>query len=88
MTQQEHLFLLSLYAMQSAKYNLLVKILKSHGILADDDLEAFRELVSARQEQDEPREWFVDAWKAYQATAQTLGITTGLENFVPFDVRG
>jgi hypothetical protein len=86
MTQKEHLFVLSIYAMQSAKYNLLIKILKNHGHLADDDLQAFRALVA--EEGKEPQEWFVEAWKAYQATAASLGIVTGLENYVPPARRG
>jgi hypothetical protein len=85
MTQQEHLFMLSLYAMQSTKYNLLVEILKTRGVLEDDDIQAFRAHVVS--ETQEHREWFREAWKAYQVTAASLGLTTGLENFLPPDMK-
>ena len=85
MTPKEHLFMLSMYAMESAKYNLLVEILKTRGILNDDDLQAFRAHVA--EETQEHRKWFREAWKTYQATAANLDITTGLESFLPPETK-
>jgi hypothetical protein len=77
--------MLSMYAMQTAKYNLLVEILKTRGVLDSDDLLAFRAHVA--EETQEHREWFREAWKAYQATAANLDITTGLESFLPPETK-
>jgi hypothetical protein len=81
MTPQEHLFMLTMYARQSVKLNVLLEILKTRGILDADDLAAF--LAHVAEETKEHREWFLEAWKTYQSTAASLHITTGLEDF-PF----
>lgn len=73
MTRQEHLFMLTIFAMQNAKYNRLIEILKTRGVLEGDDLQAFRAIVP--EEVRERLEWFQEA----QTTAAGLGVTTGLE---------
>jgi hypothetical protein len=77
MTRQEHLFRLTIFAMQNAKYNRLIEILKTRGVLEGDDLQAFRAIVP--EEVRERLEWFQEAWETYQTTAAGLGVTTGLE---------
>ena len=81
MTSQEHAFMLSMYAMQSSKFNILVEILKTRGVLDDDDLQAFQAHVA--EETQDPHEWFLKAWESYQLAARNLGVTTGLENWQP-----
>jgi hypothetical protein len=80
MTPQEHIFMLSMHAMQSAKFNTLVEILKTRGLLDDDDLQAFSH---AAQETQEHREWFLNSWNAYLAIAKGLGVPTGLQDAPP-----
>jgi len=76
MTPQEHLFMFTLYAKQSIKYNVLIEILKTHGVMADDDLQAFfaHEIEAAH----EHIEWTQQAWETYRLTAEGLGLKTGL----------
>ena len=81
MTTQDHLFALIMYARQSAKFHLLFEILKTRGVVEADDMLAF--LSHAADETDEAQEWFYEAWKTYQATAKSLGVTTGLEDWKP-----
>jgi hypothetical protein len=76
MTRQELLFMLTIFAMQNAKCNRLIEILKTRGILESDDLQVFGAIVP--EEVRERLEWFEEAWKAYQTTAAGLGVTTGL----------
>jgi hypothetical protein len=66
MTRQEHLFMLTIFAMQNAKYNRLIEILKTRGVLEGDDLQAFRAIVP--EEVRERLEWFQEAWETYQTT--------------------
>jgi hypothetical protein len=80
MTAQEHVFMLSMHAMQSAKFNTLVEVLKTRGVLDDDDLQAFSH---AAEETREHQEWFQNAWRAYQGIAKGLGVTTGLQDVPP-----
>jgi hypothetical protein len=75
-TAQEHLFMMSMYARQSAKFNVLCEILKTRGILEEGDLSAF--LAHTAQETKEHQEWLRASWKTYQSTAADLGVTTGL----------
>lgn len=81
MTLQEHLFMFTLYARQSVKYNILIEVLKTRGIIEGDDLDAF--LAHDVQEAHEHYEWTLQAWKSYQYVAQGLGVTTGLEDQPP-----
>jgi len=84
MTPQEHLFMLLLFARQNAKFNTLVEVLRASGVVLSDDLEAYRNYT--REEKPEQLgELVQQAWAAYQATAASLGITTGLEHgpFLP-----
>jgi hypothetical protein len=81
MTQQEHLFIFTLYARQSAKFNILFEVLKTRGVVEADDLQAF--LAHEVEEAHEHYEWVYDAWKSYQFVAAGLGVTTGLEDSPP-----
>jgi len=81
MTPQEHLFMFTLYARQSAKFNILFEILKTRGVVEADDLQAF--LAHEVEEAHQHYEWALDAWKSYQFVAEGLGVTTGLENSPP-----
>jgi hypothetical protein len=81
MTTDEHLFMFTLYAKQSVKFNILFEVLKSHSLVEADDLQAF--LAYEVEEGHERYEWVLEAWKAYQFVAAGLGVTTGLEGQPP-----
>lgn len=81
MTPQEHLFMLTMYARQSAKFHVLFEILKTRGVCDADDMIAF--FAHVAEETQEHREWFRLAWETYQSTAASLGVTTGLGDAPP-----
>jgi hypothetical protein len=85
MTPQEHLFMFTLYAKQSIKYNVLVEILKTRGVVDDDDLQAFfaHEIEQAKHYP----EWTQQAWETYRLTAQGLGVLTGLPDQLPLQKK-
>jgi hypothetical protein len=85
MTPQEHLFMLTMYARQSAKFHVLFEILRTRGIVEADDFSAF--LAHVAEETHENQEWIREAWKTYQSTAASLGVTTGLEAMLPDQKR-
>jgi hypothetical protein len=78
MTPQEHYFVMMLQARQNAKFNVLYEALKASGVVQPDDLEAYR-LYMLEEKPEKAVEWIEKTWKAYQSTAVSLGITTGLE---------
>ena len=77
MTTEEHLLMLTLYARQNAKFNILYECLKSQGAIADGDLQAYQALFK-EEKTEELSDWMSQSWAAYQSTAASLGITTGL----------
>lgn len=77
MTPQEHLFMLTMYAKQNAKFNVLFEVLKTRGVVDADDLTAFLTHAEGTQESFE---WTRKTWETYQSTAAILGVTTGLGN--------
>jgi len=78
MTPEEHQFLLFLFARQNNLVNVLYEALRARGVLQQGDLDAYASY--ARLENPEQMlDWLRRSWAAYQATAASLGITTGLE---------
>jgi len=71
--------MLLLYARQNAKFNVLFEALKAGGMIQPDDLEAYRR-YTLEEKPEEVAAWIEKAWRAYQSTAASLGITTGLEH--------
>jgi hypothetical protein len=78
MTPKEHSLLIFMFALQLKHFNALIEILKSRGVLDEDDLKAFDALVW-EQERGRPEGGLVDAAKAqYDLFAKALGVQTGL----------
>jgi hypothetical protein len=69
MTKQEHMLMMSMFAVQLQLTNTLANILKSRDIATDDDLQAFADLTLQR----EP-EAMASIIAAYEKLAQSMGV--------------
>ena len=70
MTKQEHMLVMSMFAVQLHLTNTLANILKSRDIATDDDLQAFADLTLERES-----EAMNAIIAAYGKLAQSLGVT-------------
>jgi len=78
MTTQEHNLILGLLAKQMQTTEILLKMLESHGLIQNDDIEAFEFAVS--QDDVSNADVLRRATERYLALAKALGIETGLKN--------
>jgi hypothetical protein len=69
MTKQEHMLMMSMFAVQLQLTNTLANILKSRDIATDDDLQAFADLTLQR----EP-EAMASIIALYAKAAETMGV--------------
>lgn len=77
MNPQEHLLIVCLYFKQQQAIRILLNMLKSRGVLTDDDEAAF---ASAQMQNYESNAAIFDGAKAaYLAIARGAGVATGLE---------
>jgi hypothetical protein len=79
MTPKEHFFILLVFTRLNSKVNVLQEALKASGAVLPDDLEAYQSYTLA-ETPERMQLWLKQTWAAYQATAASLGITTGLEH--------
>ena len=70
MTKQEHMLMMSMFAVQLQLTNTLANILKSRDIATDDDLQAFADLTLQR----EP-EAMSSIFALYAKAAEAIGVT-------------
>jgi hypothetical protein len=70
MTKQEHMLMMSMFAVQFQLTNTLANILKSREIATDDDLHAFADLTVQRE--SEAMGLII---AAYEKLAQSMGVT-------------
>ena len=70
MTKQEHMLMMSMFAVQLQLTNTLANILKSRDIATDDDLPAFADLTLQRES-----EAMVMIIAAYGKLAESMGVT-------------
>jgi hypothetical protein len=69
MTKQEHMLMMSMFAVQLHLTNTLANILKSRDIATDDDLQAFADLSLERES-----EAMNSIIAAYGKLAQSMGV--------------
>jgi len=81
MTPKEHLLVLTLFVKQAQIAKVMLDILKSRGLLTDDDARAFE--FSANVDAASISALFEQSKAKYLALARGLGIETGLEKSSP-----
>ncbi len=77
MTPKEHLLMITVMTKQLQQIKVIVGMLKSRGVLQDDDAQAFESAVALDLESN--ASLFQDARKEYLKFSKHLGIETGLE---------
>lgn len=82
MTPEEHKMMLMLFAQQNAKFEILFQLLEDRKVIEPDDLLAYHALIFDANHEGMPNVVRA-AWEQYQSAAQTHGVTTGLENWLP-----
>jgi hypothetical protein len=78
MTAEDQLLLFTLYAQQTAKFNLLYELLKSRGIVEGDDLDAYLELFKL-EKREQLDSWMAKSWASYQSILAGLGIALAVQ---------
>ncbi len=78
MTTDEHMLVLQLFFKQRQAIRILLNMLKSHGILTEDDEKAFASAQT--QDTGSNAAIFDEAKHFYLSLAHSLAVETGLEN--------
>ena len=76
MTQDEHLLMLTMFVRQARLSETIIAILKSHGLISGDDVEAFDEAI--RADVEKYVELIRKVKTVYVEDAKAMGLETGL----------
>ena len=72
MTEKEHKLVVFMLAQQTLRFKALLEVLKSRGVLEEDDFVAYEHL--AKEMEDQTHENFLTTIDQYTSFAQALGV--------------
>jgi hypothetical protein len=78
MTKQEHLLMIAMFTEQAMAIQALVKILRSHNLIENDDFHAYHELSQDEEIRSESLRTFSQMANLYQMLAKAHGLTVEL----------